>query len=75
MLHRVRMNNDIKNIELAGYTLHRQDRTAASGKTQGGGQYIYVNNSWYTISKEVSKFCWPEIEYLMITCRPHNVPR
>ena len=27
------LNNDIINIQLAGYTLYRQERTAASGKT------------------------------------------
>ena len=47
------LNKDIKNIQLAGYTLYRQDRTAASGKTLGGGLCIYVSNSWCTISKEV----------------------
>jgi hypothetical protein len=30
------MNDDIKNIELVGYTLCWKDRTAASGKTWGG---------------------------------------
>lgn len=69
------MNDDIKNIELAGYTLYWQDRTAASGKTRGGDLCIYVNNSWCTISKEVSKFSSPEVEYLMISCRPHYLPR
>ena len=30
------LTDDIKNIQLAGYTLYRQGRTAASGKTRGG---------------------------------------
>ena len=59
------------NIQLAGYTLYRQDRTAASGKTKGGGLFIFVNKSRCTISKEVSRFCSPEVEYLMTICRPH----
>ena len=58
-----------------GYTLYRQDRTAASGKTRGGGLCLFVNNSWCTISKEVSSYCSPEVEYLMISWRPHNLPR
>ena len=29
------LNDDIKNIQLVGYTLYRQDKTAASGKTRG----------------------------------------
>ena len=69
------LNNDINNIQRAGYTPYRQDRTAASGKTRGGGRCIYLNGSWCTISKEVSRFCSPEEEYLMISCRPHYLPR
>ena len=69
------LSDHIINIQLAGYTLYRQDRTAASGKTRGGGLCIFVNNSWFTISKEVSRFCSPEVKYLMISCRPHHLPR
>jgi hypothetical protein len=25
--------------------------------------------------KEVSRYCSPEVEYLMISCRPHYLPR
>jgi hypothetical protein len=45
--------SDKNNIQLVGFTLYRQDRTAASGKTRGDGLCIFVNNSWCTISKEV----------------------
>jgi hypothetical protein len=55
--------------------LYRHDRIAASGKTRGGGLCIFVNNSWCTISKEVLRFCSPDVEYLMISCRPHYLPR
>ena len=68
------LNDDMNNIQLAGYTLYRQDRTAASGKTSGG-LCIFVINSWCTISKEVSRFCPSEVEYLMISCRPHYLRR
>ena len=51
------LNDDTVNIQVAGYTLYRQDRTAASGKTRGGGLCIFVNNNWCTISKEVSSYC------------------
>ncbi|XP_045573048.1 transcription initiation factor TFIID subunit 9 isoform X2 [Salmo salar] len=68
--------NDVNiNIQLAGYTMYRQDRTAGSGKTSGDGLCIFVNNSWCTISKEVSSYCSPEVEYIMISCRPHYLPR
>ena len=37
----------------------------------------FVTNSWCTKSniKEVARFCMPEVEYLMISCRPHYLPR
>ena len=40
----------MNNIQLAGFTLYRQDRTATSGKTRGDGLGIFVNNSWCTKS-------------------------
>ena len=60
---------------LVGSTLHWQDITACFGKTRGGGLCIFINNCWCTISKEVSRFCSPEVEYFMISCRPHYIPR
>ena len=58
-------------IQLVGYMLHRQDRIA----DEGGGLCIFVNNSWCTISKEGSRLCSPEVEYIVINCRPHYLPR
>ena len=69
------LNYNIINIQLAGFRLNRQARTAASGKSRGGRLCIFVNNSLCTISKEVSRFCSPEVEYLMISCRSHYLPR
>ena len=69
------LNDDIINIQLTGYMLYRQDRTLPAGKTRGCGLCICVNNSCCTISKEVLRFCSPEVEYLMISCRPHYLPR
>ena len=66
--------NDDMNIQLAGYMLHRQDRTAHD-KTREGGLCIFLNNSWCMKSKEVSRFCSPEVEYIVINCRPHYLPR
>ena len=64
-------------IDLAGLSMHRQNREATSGKTKGGGVCLFVSNSWCAMSniKEVSMFCSPEVEYLMISCRPHYLPR
>jgi hypothetical protein len=41
----------------------------------GAGASVFVNNSWCTVSKEISRFCSPEEEYVMISCRPHYLPR
>jgi hypothetical protein len=70
------LNDDTGNIELAGFSVFRQDRTATSGKTRGGGVCLFANNCWCAMSniKEVSRYCSPEVEYLMISCRPHYLP-
>ena len=71
------LNDDMDNIQLAGFSVHRQDRIAASGKTSGGVLCLFVNNSCCTKSniKENSEFPSNEVEYLMISCRPHYIPR
>lgn len=62
-------------IELVGYTVHRRDRNRDSGKSQGGGLCIYVNNNWCTNSEAVDSHCFPDLEYLAIKCRPIDLPR
>ena len=59
------------NIELAGFSMHRQDREA----TRGGVVCLFVNINWCAMSntKEVSRYCSPEVEYLMISFRPHYI--
>ena len=42
---------------------------------RGGRLHILVNNSWCMISKEGSSYCSPEVEYIMISCIPHYLPR
>ena len=71
------LKDDMDNIQLAGFSMHRQDRTATSCKTRGGSLCLFVNNSWCTKTnmKKISRFCSPEVEYLMISCRPHYLPR
>ena len=46
-----------------------------SSKTRGGGLCIFLNNSWCAISKEVSSYCSPEVEYFMMCCRSHYLLR
>ena len=48
------LNYDNINIHLAGYMLlYRKVRTAASGKTRGGGLCIFVNNSCLRKSRAI----------------------
>jgi hypothetical protein len=65
------------NIELEGFSMHQQNREATSGKTRGGVVCLFVYNSWCSMSNitEVSRYCSPEVEYLMKSCRPHYLPR
>ena len=57
--------------------MHWQNREATSGKMRGGGVCLFVNNSWCTTSNinEVSRYRLPEVEYLVISCRLHYLPR
>lgn len=61
-------------IELAGRTVHHLNRNKDSGKSRGGGVYIYINNSWCTDSRTLDSHCSPEMEYLTIRCRPLYLP-
>ena len=50
--------------------MHRQKREeASSGRTWGGGVCLFVN-SWCAMSRRSL-----EVQYLMISCRPHYLPR
>jgi hypothetical protein len=69
------LKDDTDNKQLAGFSGHLQDRTDMSGKTRGGGMCIFVNNSWCAMFNiKVLRYCSPEVEYPMISCRPHYLP-
>lgn len=72
-----RLNDDTDNIELTGFSVNPQDKAATSSKTRGGGVCLFVNNSRCVMSniKELLRYCSPEVEYLMISCRSHYIPR
>ena len=72
------LNDNMANTELAGFSFSWQDRAAMSGKTRGGGVCLFVSNCWWcpmSNIKEVLRYCSPEVEYLMISSRPHYLPR
>lgn len=62
-------------VQLAGRTSYRQNRDKNSGKNRGGGLCIFVHNEWCTNSKIVAQHCSPDLEALLVTCRPFYLPR
>ncbi|KAI3368225.1 hypothetical protein L3Q82_007816 [Scortum barcoo] len=52
-----------------------QDRTIHSGKSKGGGVCFMVNNKWCSDVEIISTGCSPDLEHLMIRCRPYYLPR
>ncbi|KAI3362516.1 hypothetical protein L3Q82_012829 [Scortum barcoo] len=58
-----------------GLSIHRQDRTINSGKSKGGGVCFMVNNKWCSDVEIISSGCSPDLEHLMIRCRPYYLPR
>lgn len=61
-------------IELAGRTAHHHDWSKDSGKSKGGGLYIYVHNNWCTNTTPVESHCSPDLEYLTDRHRPIYLP-
>lgn len=59
----------------AGFSLFRADRTAGSLKQKGGGVSFLVNDRWCTNITTIYRSCSPELEALIIQCRPFYLPR
>ncbi|KAI3351288.1 hypothetical protein L3Q82_005833 [Scortum barcoo] len=62
-------------VELAGRSLLRADRTAASEKHRGGGLALYIHNAWCTATNFIGTYCSPDLEYLAVKCRPFKMAR
>ncbi|XP_072558692.1 uncharacterized protein [Paramormyrops kingsleyae] len=60
-------------VQPEGFTIHRADRTKMSGKKRGGGVCFLVNNSWCTNVEIIARNCTPDLEYLLIKCRPFSI--
>ena len=59
-----------------GFSAYRADRCPTkSGKASGGGICLLVNDRWCTDTTVISKSCSPDIETLVINCRPFYSPR
>ncbi|KAI5085717.1 hypothetical protein C0J45_2273, partial [Silurus meridionalis] len=56
---------------LLGFHLHRVDHvTELSGKTKGGRICFYINEHWCTDVTVLDKYCSPNLESLVINCKP-----
>ncbi|XP_051537628.1 uncharacterized protein LOC127431288 [Myxocyprinus asiaticus] len=65
-------------IEPTGFSVHRADRAKdLSGKTRGGGVCFMINKSWCDQRNvhSIKSFCSPDLEFLMLLCRPFWLPR
>jgi len=62
--------------ELPGFSLVRTDRSkTATGKKQGGGVCIYVNERWCTSVTVREQYCSNDIELVSVALRPFYLPR
>uniref|UniRef100_A0A670JPL4 Reverse transcriptase domain-containing protein n=1 Tax=Podarcis muralis TaxID=64176 RepID=A0A670JPL4_PODMU len=62
-------------LQLEGRSVIRADRTAESGKSRGGGICVYINNNWSSDIKQMDTHCSPDLEYLVVKCRPFYLLR
>jgi hypothetical protein len=64
------LNDDTDNILLTGFSMYRQDRTATSGKTRGGGGGLFFNYSWCAMSNinKVLSYCRRVFIYIFRRC-------
>ncbi len=65
-------------IELAGFSVHRSDRTKElTEKAEVGGVCFFINNSWCDERNlhSIKSFCSPDLEFHMLLCRPFWLPR
>ena len=64
-------------VQLDGFSLIRADRTESSGKREGGGLAVFVNDRWCN-SRHITikvQHCCRDIELLAVSVRPYYLPR
>lgn len=60
-------------LQPEGFSLHRMDRTASSGKDEGGGVCFLINSTWCSDVVVLATSCSPALEYLAVKCHPHHL--
>ena len=70
------LKEDSADPDIPGYSCYRLDRSKdATGKKEGGGVCLFINNKWCTnVSIKESK-CLEDIEILSVALRPFYLPR
>ncbi|XP_051533961.1 uncharacterized protein LOC127429144 [Myxocyprinus asiaticus] len=67
-----------RDSRLMGFSVHRADRVKdLSGKSRGGGVCFMINKCWCDQRNvhSIKSFCSPDLEFLMLLCRPFWLPR
>ena len=64
-------------VNMEGFSLFRSDRTKDSGKKNGGGVCLFVNEKWCHRNNMSlkHKVCTPNVELLTVSVRPYYIPR
>eukprot|EP00061_Rhincodon_typus_P018745 g48047.t1 len=55
--------------------LLKMDHMASSGKAEGRGICLLINNSWRSDMMTLASYCSLDLECLMVKCRPCYLPR
>lgn len=62
-------------IQSEGFSLHRMDCTASSGKVRDGGVCFLINTSWSPEVAILASSCSPDLEYLTVKCHLYYLPQ
>ncbi|PIK46328.1 hypothetical protein BSL78_16816 [Apostichopus japonicus] len=63
-------------LQPPGFTIYRHDRDRQiTGKSQGGGVCFLINKKWCTDVRVISQATTPDMEHIMIKCRPFYLPQ
>lgn len=55
-------------LQVEGFSCVQVDRDASSGKTRGGGIYVYVKDSWCRQFSIRETLCDSDVEILLVLC-------
>ena len=62
-------------MDLCGFKLLRCDRNELSGKQNGGGVALYINEKWCTNITVKESTCTKDYESIIVSLRPFYLPR